>query len=191
MWNARLGIWLFLASEVMLFGGFFAAYIFLRMYAGDNWPVHGQTGLDWRFGLLNTVVLIFSSMAMVLAWMSLKEGKKTAFSMWMAAVIICAAGFMFIKLNFEYVPKFEHGYYPKTTPFYSIYYAMTGLHGLHVIAGALVLIYHWFSIYPWAPGYGVYKKNPEQIVNRVEVGGLFWHLVDLVWIFLFPIYYLL
>lgn len=191
LYNAKLGIWLFLASEAMLFGGFFAAYIFLRMAAGADWPTHGATGLDYRFGLLNTVVLIFSSMAMVMAWAALGEKRMKAFTGWMITVLGCAALFMFIKITFEYVPKIEKGYLPSASPFYSIYFTMTGLHGLHVIGGALVLAYHWLSIYPWFPGYKVYKNNPQQLTNRLEVAGLFWHLVDLIWIFLFPLYYLL
>ncbi len=191
MWNGKLGIWLFLASEVMLFGGFFSAYIFLRLGAGDAWPTHEATHLKVLPGLLNTIVLIFSSMAMVIAWMKLKERKTKEFQMWIAAVIGCALIFMVIKLGFEYAPKFADGYYPKTSPFYSIYYAMTSLHGLHVIGGAVVLTYHWFCTYKWFPGYSVFRANPEQLANRVECGGLFWHLVDLIWIFLFPIFYLL
>lgn len=192
MWNGKLGIWLFLASEVMLFGGFFSAYIFLRLGAGDAWPVHyAETHLKVWPGLLNTVVLIFSSMAMVIAWMKLKERKVKEFRVWLGAVLACAAAFMVIKLGIEYAPKFASGYYPKTSPFYSIYYTMTGLHGLHVLGGAIVLLYHGLCTYKWFPGYQVYRANPEQLANRVECGGLFWHLVDLIWIFLFPLFYLL
>jgi cytochrome c oxidase subunit 3 len=191
LYNGKLGIWLFLASEAMLFGGFFSAYIFLRIGGGESWPVHGETHTQWYMGLINTIVLITSSMTMVLAWMSLKARALGRFNFFMGVTVAAAVAFMVIK-SIEYNHKFHGGYFPSTSPFFSIYFVMTGLHGVHVIGGAIVLAYHWASVnLPFCPGYQIYRKNPEQIANRVECAGLFWHLVDLIWIFLFPLYYLL
>lgn len=191
LYNGKLGIWLFLASEVMLFGGFFSAYIFLRLGAGDSWPVHEATHTQWSFGLINTVVLIFSSMTMVLAWMCIKARNIGKYNLFMFITCLCAVAFMGIKA-YEYYHKFHYDIYPSTSPFFAIYFTMTGLHGVHVVGGAIVLAYHWASAnWKICPGYKVYRANPEQLANRVECAGLFWHLVDLIWIFLFPLYYLL
>ena len=146
VYNAKLGVWLFLASEVMLFGGLFSAYVFLRLGA----PVGAfhEWGLELNVPLatLNTMILISSSMTMVMSWASLKmnDFKK-----------------------------------------YKLYMALTGLHGLHIIGGMIVLFYLWL------PGSNMWDTKPEQFTNRVEIVGLYWHFVDLVWIFLFPILYLL
>lgn len=191
LYNGKLGIWLFLASEAMLFGGFFSAYIFLRIGAGDHWPVHAATHTLWYMGLINTIVLISSSLTMVLAWMNLKNRNIKWFNVYMGFTCLAALVFMGIKAM-EYNHKFHDGIFPSSSPFFSIYFVMTGLHGVHVICGAIVLAYHWFSVsLPWFPGHAVYRRNPEQVANRVECAGLFWHLVDLIWIFLFPLYYLL
>ena len=399
LYNAKIGIWLFLASEVMLFGGLFSSYIFLRLGADYPWPVHE---LDVLPGLINTFVLIFSSVTVVFAWAFLKMRQYRKYQVCMALTLLCALGFMGIK-TYEYNKKFGHwairlpdgsvldghhpkdkiefgeitsisvdlrksetgffasagpidgkfklpdgtvvegfgaalktlrkasggsgratlmvegpplsvsanrtkvksytgseltfrddtrlqgklsnddfvlevsgfdlrtvkglgenlnagdnaliwnylgeehrnnfleqkerelsafkekypdrvpqkygevmrkaykavhlghgdhhehvpvtiaskdvrfysNYGPKLNTFYSIYFLMTGLHGLHVIGGALVLGQFLFC------GRAIYDKNPEHLANRVEVGGLFWHFVDLVWIFLFPVFYLL
>jgi cytochrome c oxidase subunit III len=92
--------------------------------------------------------------------------------------------FMVVK-SFEYGGKISHGVLPSTHTFYAIYFTMTGLHALHVLGGMAV------NIYLWGPGSKLWRTNPEQLTNRVEVSGLFWHFVDLVWIFLFPVLYLL
>jgi cytochrome c oxidase subunit 3 len=267
LWNAKLGIWLFLASEVMLFGGLFSAYIFLRL-GSDAWP-HGL--LNVPIGLFNTGVLIFSSITVVMAWASLKMRNLSQYRIWMALTILCALMFLGIK-TYEYNEKFhhfgvfikpearpkyekqfaaanvwmrehpttgqlevtghlekeEHGqfeilpdlaldpakqdmwtvfkghdrgtepvmvakedtvrsgfFFPRYSSYFAIYFTLTGLHALHVVGGALVLTY--FLLF----GHILYKKDPEHQANRVEVAGLFWHFVDLVWIFLFPVLYLL
>ena len=414
LWNAKIGIWLFLASEVMLFGGLFSGYIFLRIGADYPWPIQE---LDWRLGMLNTVILIASSVTVVFAWASLKMRQWGKFKLYMWITLACAAGFMCIKAV-EYSSKFSHHYLllkdgsvvtghhmnsdlvlsdvssvsldvsgkpdlgvfshephahhhgddsagehhwepptfvspsgkevaldhsfvknhydvlkkaksdsfavtlksskpfelsiprgdariiaedhvvmwdgtkihgtltsnayslgidlvdltqvvkaedaaiipyldektkgdvldeiservkgeeewiagrsfeeldlntqvelrkiylddlhdgahagehphitvpaeevrfasnfgPKKNTYYSIYFTLTGLHGLHVVGGAIVLAYFLFT------GRKMYEEEPEHLANRVEVGGLFWHFVDLIWIFLFPLLYLL
>jgi heme/copper-type cytochrome/quinol oxidase subunit 3 len=104
LWNAKVGIWLFLASEVMLFGGLFSSYIFLRLGADYNWPVQV---LDAKWGCINTLVLIASSVTIVMAWASLKMGKIAAYRRYLFFTILCALGFMAIK-SVEYNGKFHH-----------------------------------------------------------------------------------
>ncbi len=272
LWNAKIGIWLFLASEVMLFGGLFSAYVFLRVGASASgayvWPVGV---LNVPIGFINTVLLIASSVTVILAWASLKLGEYRRYQWFMTATLLLAGGFLVFK-SFEYKAKFEHygiilkdgteitghdlrvyddrltivpdkhpvghgkedsahgsgvtekpagvmggeegggpeegghgvgegghepievprdqvrrwsNFGPKYNPFYAIYFTMTGLHALHVVGGMVVLGYFLFR------GRRLWERSPEHLANRVEVGGLFWHFVDLVWIFLFPLLYLL
>jgi cytochrome c oxidase subunit III len=180
--NGKLGIWLFLASEVMLFGALFASYVMLRI-GNANWPP-GATYLNVPLATLNTVILISSSVTMVLAWASLARQDFKRFRVFMAITILCGFGFLTVKY-FEYSAKFHHELYPSTNTFLAIYFTLTGLHGLHVIGGMAV------NSYLWGPGSALWKTEPVHFMNRVENAGLFWHLVDLVWIFLFPILYLL
>lgn len=182
VYNAKLGVWLFLASEVMLFGALFSSYVLLRVGA-DSWP-HGYDILDWKIATFNTVVLISSSVTMVMSWASLmlKDFKK--YKRYMGLTILCAFIFLAVKA-FEYDTKFGHHLYPSTNTFLAIYFTITGLHGLHVIGGIIV------NSYLWGPGSKMWKTQPERFANRVEIAGLYWHFVDLVWIFLFPVLYLL
>lgn len=180
--NVKIGIWLFLASEVMLFGALFAGYILLRIGA-DKWPA-GSEYLSVPWATANTVVLISSSVTMVLAWAALMKNDFGKYKLFMGLTVLAGFGFCGIKY-IEYSSKFHHGYFPSTNTFLSIYFLMTGLHALHVIGGMVV------NAYFWGPGSKMFKTNRQQFINRVEVAGLFWHFVDLVWIFLFPILYLL
>ena len=183
LYNAKLGIWLFLASEVMLFGGLFSAYIMLRL-SDPNWINYGQSALNVPLATLNTVVLITSSVTMVMSWVSLKLKDLSKFKMYMGITLLCSIIFLVIKY-FEYTAKFDAGHYPSTHNFYAVYFTMTGLHGLHIIGGIIV------NAYLWMPGTKMWETDPERFTNRVEVAGLYWHFVDLVWIFLFPSIYLL
>ena len=253
LFNAKVGIWLFLASEVMLFGALFSSYILLRVGAPTGtWP-HGL--LNIPIGTFNTAVLITSSITVVMAWASLKLGQFGKFRFYQAITLLCALSFLAIK-SFEYRDKFihyevwktdgsrmtghiegtpwfwetrtlgekgldhieftpDHHHYaePKTSrataaehvavtiptseikrlsafvpahsTYFAIYFTLTGLHALHVFGGALVIGYLW------GPGAKMWRTDPERFTNRIEVSGLFWHFVDLVWIFLFPVLYLL
>jgi cytochrome c oxidase subunit III len=275
LWNGKLGIWLFLASEVMLFGALFTAYLFVRLGAEDGtWPSHVQ---NVTLGLTNTILLIISSITMVWAWVSLKERKFNTYRLALGLTMLCGFTFLCVK-GFEYhdkymhwgflikeedFPKYEaelkkqdvfinpipsqhvvevrghfHGATPTTylflpdknfhpwgsaaakteseatvaaTPkgeeeqpitlqkadldraanflpaygtYYAIYFTVTGLHALHIIGGLVVMGYFL------GPGSRMYRRNPEQLSNRIEVTGIFWHFVDLVWITVFPILYL-
>ncbi len=182
LYNAKLGVWLFLASEVMLFGALFSTYILLRT-AAVEWP-QGSEILDVPIAFFNTLVLIASSVTMVMSWASLKMGDVGKFRLYMALTILCALIFLAVKA-YEYGAKFSHHHYPSDSTFLAIYFTLTGLHGLHIIGGVIV------NGYLWGPGLKMWKSDPERFTNRIEVAGLYWHFVDLVWIFLFPVLYLL
>jgi cytochrome c oxidase subunit 3 len=180
--NAKLGIWLFLASEVMLFGALFSSYILLRV-GHSNWPVQSEI-LNVRLAFINTIILISSSVTMVMAWASLRLDRFTHFKRYLAGTILLALLFLVIKY-FEYSGKIHHGLVPATSTFLAIYYTMTGLHAVHIIGGMVV------NAYFWGPGSRMWQTQPERFTGRIEVSGLYWHFVDLVWIFLFPVLYLL
>ena len=182
LYNGKLGIWLFLASEVMLFGALFSAYIFLRMGNPDfGHDAHLNVGI----GMLNTFILISSSVTMVMAWASAQSKDLGKARMYLLATLALAIAFLFIKITFEYIPKIQHGTLPSTSIFYGIYYVITGLHGLHVIGGIGIIGYLLLS------SKGMWGTRQQQYTNRLECTGLYWHFVDLVWIFVFPIFYLL
>ncbi len=280
LYNAKVGIWLFLASEVMLFGGLFSSYILLRVGADEGFWPHGW--LNVPLGTANTMVLIISSVTVVMAWASLKMNQFSRFKIFQGVTVLCALIFLVIK-SFEYNDKFTHytvlkkdGTYvdghlhemkrtadgkalasitvlgmetkdynqvidpkahrkehhehteitvaaadiqrfedvaklgqraaykpvpdikddggktlmvgnraPRYNTYTAIYFTLTGLHALHVLGGAIVIAFFW------GPGSKMWLTDPARLANRVEVSGLFWHFVDLVWIFLFPVLYLL
>ena len=186
VYNAKLGIWLFLASEVLFFGALFSSYILLRVGAGGtagDWPL-GADLLNVPLATFNTVVLISSSMTMVMSWASLKGGNFDAFQRYFGATIGLALLFLLVK-GLEYYAEIFHQRYPSTSTFLATYYTMTGIHALHIIFGVAVNAYHFVS------AKRLYAEEPERFTNRIEVAGLYWHFVDLVWIFLFPVLYLL
>jgi len=277
LYNGKLGIWLFLASEVMLFGALFTAYLFMRLGAEDGtWPTHIQS---IPLGFTNTALLIISSITMVYAWVALKERNLNKYRVFLAATILCGLTFLCIK-GVEYHDKYMHwgfmvkpeamdkyrpdlekmdafinwipsqkvyevrghlheqtadsftflpdkNFHPysfgsaKPAPgaaageaaagkeageqtvtlaksdldragnllpaygtYYAMYFTVTGLHAMHIIGGVVVMLYFL------GPGSRMYRRNPEQLSNRIEVTGIFWHFVDLVWITVFPIIYL-
>ncbi len=187
LYSGKFGTWLFLASEVMLFGGLFSSYVLLRVGAPEGtWPHgHEETHLSVGVGMVNTLILIISSVTMVMAWAALKMKNIKQARGWLAGTMLLALTFLAVKLWLEYLPKLHDGYVPATSTFFAIYYTLTSLHGLHVFAGVLVIGY--FVLF----GYQMWPTQPEHFTNRIECTGLYWHFVDLVWIFLFPTLYLL
>ena len=190
LYNSKLGIWLFLASEVMLFGGLFSAYILLRTGA-PVWPPIGEHGSILHMlketvphATFNTVVLILSSVTMVMAWVSLKQKDLSKYKVYMGTTILCAIIFLVVKY-FEYSHKIHEGFVPAHDTYMALYFTLTGLHGLHIVGGIVVLAYLL------GPGISMWNSEPKRFTNRIEIAGLYWHFVDLVWIFLFPILYLL
>ncbi len=199
LYNAKLGVWLFLASEVMLFGALFSTFVLLR--TGDpNFMIvpqaiaetlgHAAGTLRWPeelsvpIAFVNTLVLIFSSVTIVMSWASLRLNEFGKYKLWMGLTLLCAFAFLGLKA-IEYGAKFSHHLYPATGNFLAIYFTLTGLHALHVIGGVIV------NGYLWGPGAKMWQTEPQRFTNRVETAGLYWHFVDLVWIFLFPSLYLL
>ena len=194
--NPKLGIWLFLASEVMLFGSLFSSYVLIRTGAG-TWPDQSSI-LSVPLAFLNTVILISSSVTMVLAWAALAPHRASVpggdpaaaanalkrYRLFMALTLLGGALFMVVK-TVEYADKFSHHLYPSTSNFLGLYFTLTGLHAIHVLGGMVV------NAYLLGPGTRMWRTEPERFTNRVEVAGVYWHFVDLVWIFLFPVLYLL
>ena len=183
--NSKLGIWIFLASEVMLCGGLFSAYVFLRLAAPEGDFEYWGAKLNGPMATLNTLVLISSSVTVILSWASLKMKDFEKYKLYMGLTLLFGAIFLVVKY-FEYTGKFHHGIYPSSSTFMGIYFTLTGLHVLHIIGGMVVMGYMWLPI-----GSKIWGESPELYTNRIETAGLYWHFVDLVWIFLFPILYLL
>jgi cytochrome c oxidase subunit 3 len=178
--SAKFGMWLFLATEVLFFGGLFAAYAVFHWKYYDMFHTGAQQ-LNWKLGAVNTVVLLVSSFFMALGVDGAQHGNNKKVFRCLSVTLICGFLFMIIK-GFEYSAKFSHGIYPSTNMFFGLYFSMTGLHGFHVVVGIGTIL--WLMM--------LAKKNrfSETYYTPVEVVGLYWHLVDLVWIYLFPLLYL-
>ena len=184
LYNGKFGIWLFLASEVMLFGALFSSFILLRVGNPDWVEWHHEAELSVRIGTFNTLVLITSSVTMVMAWAALKLNQIGKARMYLALTLALATIFLVVKILMEYIPKYQHHHTPDVNTFMATYFTLTGLHGLHVLGGILVIGYFLF------PGSKMWRTQPAQFTNRIECTGLYWHFVDLIWIFLFPLLYL-
>ena len=180
--SPKLGIWLFLASEVMLFGSLFSAYVLLRT-GTPSWPDQAET-LNVPLAALNTVILISSSVTMVLAWAAAAGGKLSRYKLFMGLTLLGGALFLVVK-TLEYNEKFSHDLFPSTNNFLALYFTMTGLHAIHVIGGMVV------NAYLLGPGVRMWAQDHVRFTNRIEIAGIYWHFVDVVWIFLFPVLYLL
>ena len=177
---ATLGIWTFLATEVLLFGGLFTAYVIFRIqYPRMFYDDHLK--LDRVLGAVNTIVLIGSSLTVALGISAIRKGRVGLLRMYLSFTILLAATFLGIKYV-EYTEKFSHGLSPGTDIFFSLYVMLTGLHGIHVLAGMVVL-----GAVLYLAGKGKYSETYH---TPVEISGLYWHFVDLVWIYLFPLLYL-
>jgi cytochrome c oxidase subunit 3 len=179
--RARMGMWLFLASEIMMFGAFFAVYIVLRMSAPTRALIEAsQAQLDWKLACFNTAVLILSSFTVVRAVHAIRNGNRGRCEDFMMLTAALGAVFLVVKA-FEYGAKFEHHIGPSTNIFFSAYFLMTGFHGVHVLFGVIALFACAFFV----------KHFDAQRYAHVENIALYWHFVDVVWIFLFPLVYLL
>ncbi len=178
--SEKLGMWLFLASEVMFFTGLIGAYIVLR--AGVlHWP-HSGEDLSIPLAALNTFILLTSSLTMAMSVGAVHEGHAKRLRLFLAMTILLGSAFLVVK-GFEYSVKFAHGHYPGTALFWDCYFTLTGFHGLHVLGGIIANL--------WILGL---SSRPTFLSSRghlVELSGLYWHFVDLVWIFLFPLLYLI
>ncbi len=177
--RGRIAIWWFLASEIMVFGGFITCYVLFR-YAHGGWE-EAARHVNWKLGTINTLVLLTSSLTMILAHYSVKIGDKQGVKTFLGLTIALGLTFLVIK-GFEYHGEFAEGITPMSGLFWSFYFLMTGLHGLHLLAGVIIN----FSLLMMAVRGTIWAHS-----DRVEFGGLYWHFVDVVWIFLFPLLYLM
>ena len=189
----KMGMWLFIASEIMMFGGLFVGCI-VFMTLHPHAFHEGTHHLDWRLGALNTFFLITSGLTMGLAVLHAQKGEQGKVRMQLVVSLLLAAGFLVVK-SYEYYTKFHHGTLPGhywhaegfTDPFahvfYAIYFVMTGLHGLHVLIGMGLML--------WCLVQASRRRFDRNYFTPVEMAALYWALVDLVWVFLFPLLYLI
>jgi len=190
--TSKLGMWLFLVTEVLLFGGLFVGY---GIMAGKHHEAFraAHEHLDRVLGTLNTVVLLASSFTMVMAVLSARENRRKALIVFLIATMALAGVFLGIKYV-EYSHKFHDGLLPgkyyshegDTVPgqfmFFSFYFMMTGLHGLHIVGGLAVMA--------WLLKRAIAGDYSSSYYAPVDLVGLYWHLVDMIWIYLFPLLYL-
>lgn len=190
----KMGIWLFLVTEILLFGGLFCAFAIFRSWYFDAF-VEGHHHLDWKMGSLNTVVLLASSLTMALAVRAAQTNNKSLTALLLGLTLACAGIFLVIKYG-EYSHKFHDGLLPGkhfTAPtehapawqvgiYFAIYFVMTGIHGVHVLIG--------MGLITWVLIRTLKGEFSSRYYAPVEGVGLYWHLVDLIWIYLFPLLYL-
>jgi len=214
--GAKLGMWLFLGTEVLMFGGFFCAYAVFRMMYPEVWHEASRHYLNWKIGAINTVVLLLSSFTVVMAIRGAQLARRWQMVVNILITIACALFFLTVKLLFEYWPKIQkgelpgalyryvphhvdaaaaghaadaaghaaHAFVPGTHDhlFLSIYWISTATHGLHVLIGVFVLSWALLKALRWDYG-------PKHYTSLENI-GLYWHIVDVIWIFLFPLLYL-
>lgn len=189
--GTKLGMWLFLFTELILFGGMFIVYAVYRFKYPTEFHL-AATELDTLVGTVNTLILLTSSLTIAMSITSIQEGKK-GLSLLLVGITIALALAFLVNKYFEWGHKFAVGLYPGSPEllnrpageilYFGLYFVMTGLHGLHVIIGAVVLAVMMVFI-----AKGTVTKHS---FVRLEAGALYWHLVDIIWIFLFPLFYLL
>ena len=191
---STLGMWIFLITEVMFFGGLFLMYTVYRSLYPESFGLASST-LNEIIGAANTAVLLCSSFTMVLAVRAAQLGQRRTIMLFLVLTIILGLAFLGIK-GFEWTEKFHEHHVPGPTfhlegtamqgqaqLFFSLYFAMTGLHALHMVVGCGIMFYLL-----WATYRGRYSA---EYYTPVDVGGLYWHFVDIIWIFLFPLLYLI
>ncbi len=214
--GAKIAMWLFLFTELLLFGGLFIVYAVYRSKFPAEFAA-GSFALDRVLGVINTAVLLTSSLTVVLGIEALQRGK-TLLAKWMVGLTVIAAGIFMVNKYFEWSHKFHLGLYPGgdgmlnlpegmlrsggEIMFYNLYYFMTGLHGVHVLVGMglLIGVLYFMNKRPYKRGvtvaddasdeFKLANLNPRN-VSKLENVGLYWHLVDVIWIFLFPLIYLI
>lgn len=189
--GSKIGMWLFLFTELILFGGLFIVYAVYRFKHPQEFQL-GAKELDTFVGTVNTLILLTSSLTVALAIAAIQEGRKHLSMMLIGLTIVLAFAFL-VNKYFEWGHKFSIGLFPRSPEmldlpqgeilYFGLYFTMTGLHALHVIVGMVVLTFSLIGI-----GKGSITRDS---FVRLEMGGLYWHLVDIIWIFLFPLFYLL
>ncbi len=189
--GAKLGMWLFLFTEILLFGGMFLLYsIYRSTHTADFHEAAKEMSVT--IGAINTVILLTSSLTMVLSIAAVKQGAKVRSLVFQAATVILGGAFL-VNKYFEWTEHIRHGYYPNSPEllamghgkvlYFGLYYVMTGIHGIHVLIGAGIICFTFILTMRGVVTAGDYIK--------LENTGLFWHLVDVIWIYLFPLFYLI
>ncbi len=191
--TVKIGIWLFLATEILMFGGLFAGFAYMQSRFPEAF-YEGHKHLQQGLGATNTIVLLISSFTMVMAVHSAANSKRKQLITYLSLTIFCAFIFLGVKY-IEYSTKYHHGLLPgryfsnAEDPtghqfiFFSFYFMMTGLHGIHIALGIVVLF--------WLLRRAIRGDFSSNYYNPVDVVGLYWHLVDIIWIYLFPLLYLI
>lgn len=199
---AKMGMWLFLVTEILLFSGMFVAYTVYRVWHPEVFA-HSAELLDWKLGGLNTLVLLASSFTVALGIHYAQKDNQKGLVLNLILTFVFACTFLVVKY-FEYTSKFEHGVFPGAAfdphgvshgvdyalynipfaaQFFSIYFVMTGIHGFHVLVG--------MGLFIWITRKAIRGDFSSEYYTPVENCGLYWHLVDIIWIFLFPLLYLI
>jgi cytochrome c oxidase subunit 3 len=187
----KLGMWLFLYTEIILFGGLFVLYaVYFSRYTGDF--IEGGKELNRLFGVINTVILLVSSFAVAAAISAVQKGHRKIIVLSLGISLACGLIFLIIKY-FEWGHKISLGIYPNSdrlldgplgqNMFFGLYYVITGLHGIHIIIGMSLLAVSLALV--------LSGKVRSDRFALLENSGLYWHLVDLIWIFIFPLFYLI
>jgi cytochrome c oxidase subunit 3 len=189
--GSRMGMWLFLFTELILFGGLFLVYAVYRFQYGDAFHLAARE-LDTFVGTVNTIILLTSSLTVALSIIAMRQGKRALAVVFVAMTILLAGAFL-VNKYFEWGHKIALGIYPGSAEllkrssgeilYFGLYYVMTGLHALHVVIGMVIL-----AVVGVMTARGTISAAAPV---RLEAGGLYWHLVDIIWIFLFPLFYLL
>jgi len=187
----KMGMWLFLFTELLLFGGLFLVYMIYRYMYHDDF-LAASLDLNVLIGTINTVVLLASSMTVAMSITAMQKGD-IRLSKRLIWITVVAAGIFMVNKYFEWTAKFDHGLFPGMEQygqlangerlFYFLYFFMTGLHALHVIVGMIFLLFVIRFIQK--------NKVRQDKYMLLENAGLYWHLVDLIWIYLFPLFYLI
>lgn len=188
----KLGMWAFMAQEILFFSGLFVAYGIFSYFHPEMFE-YASSKLDWKLGFINTIFLILSSFSMVMSVYYIQHSERIKSLINLGITFILAGVFLVIK-SIEYSDKFSHGYLPGILfkgessfdtlhIFFGLYYTITGLHAIHVIIGMGLILWIMFKVYK-----GTVHKD---YFTPVEMVGLYWHFVDIVWIFLFPLLYLI
>lgn len=190
-----LGMWIFLGTELMMFGAVFAAYTVYRIWFHELWP-GASAQLDLKLGTLNTAILLTSSLCMALADLSVERRARLRTLALLLATALLGAVFLGIKF-YEYSKEFHHQLVPlawldfhyvglgpdPAQMFFNFYFVMTGMHAVHLTAGVLLVLFQAVYVWRW--------RKPEMMERRLKVTGLYWHFVDIIWVFLYPMLYLL
>jgi heme/copper-type cytochrome/quinol oxidase subunit 3 len=176
--NVKLGVWLFLASEVMLFGGLFSAYFTLRAGAADWAPLTSHL----RYAIANTMCLGAAGSTFALAVQYARRRRAGAFRIWISASLLAACAFLVGK-SLEYVSAASDGFYPRTSTEAALYYLLTGVHALHVAGGILVTF--WLAL--TSPD--LLELEAPVAINRLQATALYWYFVDAIWVILLVLLY--